>query len=785
MSILSNVFKRKEKRKETVIELLCTVLSCWLLSVGTALILDSQFTIQIGIGAILWQTAVATFAVFLLSRRWWIPIIYFGILIPVFFLTVAVSGDMIAFFKSIGSFFSWWFGGMSIKSSWYNDQGYYLIHTCMNIGVSIMYFAVARITKKAWISVIVALAFVVSNYAFGYTGYNILTIPFFVVGIFPLIAGEKFQKIKVPELKDVFGFYGRKWLMIVVSTVIAVLVSATSLFVISTTNGSVRNRFCSNIIYDFQTISDTYDNDQKKVNISLFELGLAYNSSFIGGNLYNIPEETFATTDLTEPTRIKITAFDTFNGQNWSTNFEKVYRLNGFLWDDEQKSYLSTTHLEDENFMADISQASKKNKITFTLKEDSNFLPSAGQITSFEEKTETKNPISFDSRGRLISFYGQPKNYSYSIESINYDTNADNIEAKMNAILGKYSHIEDPNYDEDSEFYKHYTKSIYEHIPGEANELLVQIKNPSNNEFQIAKKINDYFAKHNFSYVKKPDTFQKGESILEKLFATKRGHCVYYATAMVALAREAGIPSRLVAGYVTIPSEDKKTQIVDRSSPYAWVECYIPNVGWMSFDPSPNNAQSLSQNNQNIGDKGEIPDVEVETEIEKEVSATNLEWSTDFLKALPTIIAISVIALIIILITVYILTSQKYYKLERVRKRFKTTEKQAKYYYLDILRQFKWLGFKMKRGETIRETADKVSDSLPQGYSEALSNAITSVEALYYGNEIPTDGQIEIIYNARRMLENVLKDKNNIFAYTFKRKLLLPIFSFKKVKVKK
>ncbi len=785
MSFFGKILKRKEKRKETLLELICTVVSCWLLSVGTALILDSQFTIQIGIGAILWQTAVATLAVFLMTRRWWIPIIYFGILIPVFFLTVSFSGDLISFFRSIASFFEWWLGGMPIESSWYTAQGYYLIHTCMNIGVSIMYFAIARITKKAWFSVGVALAFIITNYAFGYTGYHDLTIPFFIVGIFPLIAGEKFQKIKIPDFKDVFGLLGKKWLMIVVSTVIAVLVSATSLFVMSNTNGSVRNRFCTNIIFDFQTLSDTYSNEQRKVNLTLFDLGLAMNSTFIGGNLYDIDEEVIATTNLTEATRIKVTAYDTFDGQNWTAKFEKLYRTNGFLWEEEQKQYLTTYLLNDAKFMADVKRASRNKTITFTMKTNENFLPTVGQITKFEELTPTKNPVSFDSRGRFISLYPQPKGYTYSIDSIIYDTNSDTIEAKMNALLGMYTFIEDPNYDKNSEFYKHYTEPIVDKLPTEAVNILNPIKDNQYNEFQKAKKISDYFTNQKFSYVKKPDTFDKGDNIVDKLFSTKRGHCMYFATAMVAMARDMGIPSRLVAGYVTVPGSDKKTQVVNASSPYAWVECYMPNIGWVSFDPSPSNELTINKVPDGIGDQDDMPDLEIETDIKKEVSGTHLEWSTELTKMLPLIIALVLVALVIILFIVYIITSQSYYKLERVRKRFKTNDKQAKYYYADIVRQFGWLGFKMRKGDTIRETADRAIESLSSNYSEAISKAITAIEALYYGNEIPSDEQIEEIYNARRILENTLKDKNNVFGYIVKRRMLLPIATIKTAKIKK
>ncbi len=792
MSFLGKIFKRKAKfekieKKETFIELICVCLSCWLLSVGTALILDSQFTMQIGIGAILWQTAAATLAVFLLSRRWWISVIYFGILIPIFFLAISLSGDLISFFKSVASFFNWWFGGMSIESKWYTAQGYNLIHTCMNIGVSIMYFAIARITKRVWISVLVAIAFVVSNYAFGYTGYHILTIPFFVVGIFPLIAGEKFQNKKLPDFKNVFGVLGRKWLMVVVSSFIAVIVSLTSLFVMSATTGSVRNRFCSDTVIDIQTVSDTYTHEQKKVNITLFDLGLAINSTYVGGDLYEIPKGVLATTNLKVPTRVKMTAFDTFNGQNWVTNFEKSYRVNGAFWKDEQNRYLSVPQLNNKDFMADLNRVGEKASITFTIKAKTNFLPTVGQLTKFEELTRTKNPITFDSRGRIISYYGHKKNYKYTIETIGFDIASDDTDSKMNTILGTYSYIIDPLYDKDNELYKRYTAPLYQETPKVILDAVKDLRDNQYNEYQKAKLINEYFSNNNFSYVKKPDKFYKGDNIVEKLFSTKRGHCVYYATAMVAMAREVGIPSRLAAGFVTVPSKNGKSQVVDVSSPYTWVECYIPNVGWMTFDPSPNNYHSIGFAQQDIGpsqdgdDKDKDKKEEEKEEI-KTVAGTNLKWSTSLNVALIVICSLTVLALLLIIM--HTATAQGYYKLERVRKRYKSTEKQAIYYYSDMLRQFMWLGCRLKLGQTMRENAQKVCEILDPNYVIKVNGAITILEAMIYGEELPTDMQIQEISDARDMLERLIKYRTNFFSYTIKRRLLLPTFTPKTLKSK-
>jgi transglutaminase-like putative cysteine protease len=71
------------------------------------------------------------------------------------------------------------------------------------------------------------------------------------------------------------------------------------------------------------------------------------------------------------------------------------------------------------------------------------------------------------------------------------------------------------------------------------------------------------------------------------LFDLKRGYCDYYATAMVVLARAAGIPARLVMGYAGggLDREEGKT-IVTEADAHSWSELYFPGIGWVEFEPT-------------------------------------------------------------------------------------------------------------------------------------------------------------------------------------------------------
>jgi protein-glutamine gamma-glutamyltransferase len=84
-------------------------------------------------------------------------------------------------------------------------------------------------------------------------------------------------------------------------------------------------------------------------------------------------------------------------------------------------------------------------------------------------------------------------------------------------------------------------------------------------------------------------TWDPGEQPISTfLFDAKAGHCEYFASSMAILLRSAGVPTRLVNGFMmgefNPVAED---YIVRQSDAHSWVEVYVPNSGWQEFDPTP------------------------------------------------------------------------------------------------------------------------------------------------------------------------------------------------------
>ncbi|MEW5959282.1 MAG: transglutaminase domain-containing protein [Chloroflexota bacterium] len=71
------------------------------------------------------------------------------------------------------------------------------------------------------------------------------------------------------------------------------------------------------------------------------------------------------------------------------------------------------------------------------------------------------------------------------------------------------------------------------------------------------------------------------------LFDLQQGYCDYYASAMVVLARAAGLPARLAVGYLGHTYDPASGRyVISEAEAHSWVEIYFPGYGWITFEPT-------------------------------------------------------------------------------------------------------------------------------------------------------------------------------------------------------
>ena len=77
------------------------------------------------------------------------------------------------------------------------------------------------------------------------------------------------------------------------------------------------------------------------------------------------------------------------------------------------------------------------------------------------------------------------------------------------------------------------------------------------------------------------------DAVDEFLFEQRAGYCEHFSSAFVVLMRAAGIPARVVTGYVGgYFNPIGGYWLVRNSDAHAWAEAWLPRRGWVRFDPT-------------------------------------------------------------------------------------------------------------------------------------------------------------------------------------------------------
>jgi hypothetical protein len=126
------------------------------------------------------------------------------------------------------------------------------------------------------------------------------------------------------------------------------------------------------------------------------------------------------------------------------------------------------------------------------------------------------------------------------------------------------------------------------HLDPRIKDLAKQITASAPTMYDKAVALETYFRTH-FTYDANIGVPSGQEPVSWFLFNSgNRGFCNYFATAMVIMARELGIPARIVEGYTNGTYDPTHNQWVVRDSDaHTWVQVYFAGYGWINFEPSP------------------------------------------------------------------------------------------------------------------------------------------------------------------------------------------------------
>ena len=95
-----------------------------------------------------------------------------------------------------------------------------------------------------------------------------------------------------------------------------------------------------------------------------------------------------------------------------------------------------------------------------------------------------------------------------------------------------------------------------------------------------------FFRTQGFRYSLSPGEYKKND-LEQFLFHRRVGFCEHYAASFATLMRLAGIPARVVVGYLGGEYNDLGDFfLVRQADTHAWCEVWLPESGWMRLDPT-------------------------------------------------------------------------------------------------------------------------------------------------------------------------------------------------------
>jgi len=118
-------------------------------------------------------------------------------------------------------------------------------------------------------------------------------------------------------------------------------------------------------------------------------------------------------------------------------------------------------------------------------------------------------------------------------------------------------------------------------------QLAQEMKALTETDQQFIDAVLNKFSTQDYVYTLQPGSLSELHAMDEFLFESRRGFCEHYASAFTVMMRAAGVPARVVAGYLGGEINPvNRTVIVHQFDAHAWAEVWLQGQGWVRVDPT-------------------------------------------------------------------------------------------------------------------------------------------------------------------------------------------------------
>jgi transglutaminase-like putative cysteine protease len=127
-------------------------------------------------------------------------------------------------------------------------------------------------------------------------------------------------------------------------------------------------------------------------------------------------------------------------------------------------------------------------------------------------------------------------------------------------------------------------------IPRRVRELARGWRNQTSDPAELLELARGYYREQDFVYTLNPPRMPRNPTETF-LFEAKQGFCEHFASSFALLMRLAGVPTRIVTGYMGGELNPiGNYMVVRQSDAHAWCEVWLPEQGWIRVDPTTESA---------------------------------------------------------------------------------------------------------------------------------------------------------------------------------------------------
>ena len=287
-------------------------------------------------------------------------------------------------------------------------------------------------------------------------------------------------------------------------------------------------------------------------------------------------------------------------------------RISGPLWGIPEDQNTAQTGLSDSMSPGRISELTRNGSVAFRVK-------FVGQPPSYEQRY-WRGPVLSNFDGNTwrqaeirdlpttqVRVFSDPIDYTLTLEPHNrkwifgmdyvlrppagteLSSDFQLLSKKNRAAVSQYQLRSYPSAQFPADL-THQERLINLQLPQNSNPRTVatgkQLGAAINEPQQLVQRVLGFYRNEPFRYTLNPPLL--GTNAMDEfLFETRAGFCEHYAGSFVIIMRAAGIPARVVTGYMGGElNEFDDYMIVRQSDAHAWAEVWLPNQGWTRVDPT-------------------------------------------------------------------------------------------------------------------------------------------------------------------------------------------------------